>query len=124
MAHFAEIDENNQVVRVLVTDNNDPAGDEGYQWLVDNFGGTWIKTSFNTDKGVHLNGGVPLRKNYAGIGYTYDSSKDAFIPPKPHNSWILNNSSCIWESPVELPNDGKNYKWDEDTVSWVEIINS
>lgn len=76
MAHWAEVDENNVVVRVLVGDNNDPAGDEGYQWLIDNLGGTWIKTSYNGT----------IRKNFAGIGYVYDTVLDAFIPPKPENS--------------------------------------
>ena len=83
MAHWAELDENNVVLRVLVGDNNDPAGDEGYQWLIDNLGGTWKKTSYNTVAGVHTAGGTPFRKNYAGIGYTYDEALDAFLPPKP-----------------------------------------
>ena len=88
MAHFAEINEDNIVVRVLVTDNNDPNGDEGYQWLIDNLGGTWIKTSYNGN----------IRKNFAGIGYSYDSVRDAFIPPKPEGEWILNEDTCIWEA--------------------------
>lgn len=88
MAHFAEINENNVVLRVLVTDNNDPNGDEGYQWLIDNLGGTWIKTSYNGN----------IRKNFAGIGYTYDQTRDAFIPPKPEEGeWVLNEDTCIWE---------------------------
>ena len=88
MAHFAEINEDNIVVRVLVTDNNDPNGDEGYQWLIDNLGGTWIKTSYNGN----------IRKNFAGIGYTYDPVRDAFIPPKPEEGeWVLNEDTCIWE---------------------------
>ena len=111
MAHFAEIDENNLVVRVLVTDNNDPNGDEGYQWLVDNLGGTWIKTSYNAN----------IRKNFASIGYTYDKTKDAFIPPKLFTSWVLNEELCIWEPPVSYPTDGKDYKWNEATLSWDEV---
>lgn len=96
MAHFAEIDENNIVLRVLVTDNTEP--DEGYQLLVDNIGGTWIKTSYNTMGGIHSLGGTPFRKNYAGIGFTYDSTRDAFIPPKPtEGDWILNEETCLWE---------------------------
>lgn len=95
MAHWAEIDENNIVLRVTVGDNNDP--DEGYQWLVDNLGGTWVKTSYNTLGGVHKEGGIPLRKNYAGIGYTYDEERDAFIPPKPEGEWVLNEETCLWE---------------------------
>lgn len=97
MAHWAEVDENNIVLRVLVGDNNEP--DEGYQWLIDNLGGTWIKTSYNTYGGVHLLGGTPLRKNYAGIGMTYDSTRDAFIPPKPQgDNWLLNEETCLWEN--------------------------
>lgn len=101
MAHFAEIDKNNVVLRVLVTDNNDPNGDEGYQWLLDNFGGRWIKTSYNTYGGIHKLGGTPVRKNYAGIGYTYDETRDAFILPKPYPDWILNEETCLWEPPFE-----------------------
>ena len=99
MAHWAEIDNNNIVVRVLVTDNAQP--DEGYQWLVDNLGGRWIKTSYNTYAGVHRLGGAPLRKNYAGIGYSYDEQRDAFIPPKPEGvGWNLNEETCLWENPL------------------------
>lgn len=106
MAHWAEIDENNIVVRVLVGDNNDPNGDEGYQWLIDNLGGNWIKTSYNTEAGKHSEGGVPLRKNFAKPGYFYDETRDAFIPPKPPQSqtlikknlvdWELNEETCQW----------------------------
>lgn len=88
MAHWAEIDENNIVLRVIVGDNNDPAGDEGYQWAVDNLGGTWVKTSYNGN----------IRKNFARIGSTYDESRDAFILPKPEiGEWILNEDTCKWE---------------------------
>lgn len=98
MAHWAEIDENNVVIRVLVGDNNDPNGDEGYQWFVDNLGGTWVKTSYNTFGGKHQLGGTPLRKNHAGKGFTYDTTKDAFIPPKPtEGNWELNEETCLWE---------------------------
>ena len=99
MAHFAEIDKNNIVIRVLVTNNSHE--DEGYQWLIDNLGGRWIKTSYNTKAGVHELGGTPLRKNYAGIGYTYDEARDAFIPPKPEGNWILNEDTCLWEEVTE-----------------------
>lgn len=90
MAHWAEIDENNKVIRVTVGDNNDPNGDEGYQWLIDNLGGTWIKTSYNNN----------IRKNFAGIGFTYDEARDAFIPPKPdlEGDWVLNEDTCRWEN--------------------------
>ena len=110
MAHWAELDENNIVIRVLVGSNDDP--DEGYQWLIDNLGGTWIKTSYNTIGNVHMLGGTPFRKNYAGIGFKWDESRDAFIPPMPppitvpdpeveggtkEVSWILNEETCQWE---------------------------
>ena len=111
MSHWAEIDENNIVLRVTVGDNNDPAGDEGYQWLIDNLGGTWIKTSYNGN----------IRKNYAAIGMTYDAERDAFITPKPFNSWILNEETCNWEAPVPYPNDDNIYTWDEETLSWEEV---
>ena len=89
MAHWAEIDETNIVLRITVGDNNDPAGDEGYQWLVDNLGGTWIKTSYNGN----------IRKNFAGIGYLYDPIRDAFIAPMPEEgNWILNEDTCQWEN--------------------------
>lgn len=101
MAHFAEIDKNNIVIRVLVADNNDPNNDEGYQWLIDNLGGTWIKTSYNTIGGIHMLGGKPLRKNYAAIGDTYDAIRDAFIPPKPDGNWVLNEDTCLWEEVTE-----------------------
>ena len=121
MAHWAEIDNNNSVIRVLVGDNNDPNGDEGYQWLLDNLGGTWLKTSYNTIGGIHKSGGTPFRKNFASVGFTYDEVRDAFIPPKPFESWILNEDSCLWESPIPSPNDEKDYYWDESQVNWIEI---
>lgn len=108
MAHWAEIDENNLVIRVTVGDNNDQNGDEGYKFLIDTFGGRWIKTSYNTHGGQHSTGGVPLRKNYASIGYTYDETRDAFIPDKPlylkngkgeDIDWVLNEETCLWEVP-------------------------
>ena len=111
MSHFAEINFENKVIRVLVGDNNDPAGDEGYQWLIDNLGGTWIKTSYNGN----------IRFNYAGIGYTYDEVRDAFIAPKPFNSWVLNENTCRWEAPIPMPTDGKMYQWVEDDLNWQEI---
>jgi hypothetical protein len=96
MAHWAEIDENGIVLRVTVGSNDD--ADEGYQWLIDNLGGTWVKTSYNTIGGVHILGGTPLRKNYAGVGYTYDSERDAFIAPRPEDlDVVLNEDTCQWE---------------------------
>ena len=129
MAHWAELDENNVVTRVLVGDNNDPAGDEGYQWLIDNLGGTWVKTSYNAIAGKRRNPETNeiteeagFRKNYAGIGYTYDSQRDAFIPPKPFNSWLLNEDTCVWDAPVAYPTDGKMYRWNEDVTNWEEVV--
>ena len=96
MSHWAEIDENNIVLRVTVGDNNDPAGDEGYKWLIDNLGGTWIKTSYN----AATNG---FRKNYAGIGFTYDATRDAFIAPEPDNAIGFDEDTCRWIVPeVEI----------------------
>ena len=108
MSHFAEIDKNNTVVRVVVGNNNDPAGDEGYQWLITNLGGTWIKTSYN----------AKIRKNFAGIGFTYNEKLDAFIPPKPFESWVLNEETCLWEAPTPMPTDGKIYQWVEADLNW------
>jgi hypothetical protein len=125
MSHWAEIDENNVVIRVLVGDNNDPVGDEGYSWLIENLGGTWVKTSYNTSEGKRVNPETRefidepgFRKNYAGIGHTYDETRDAFIPPKPFDSWILNEETCQWKAPIERPEDGGIYTWNESTISW------
>ena len=120
MSHWAEVNNDNQVIRVLVGDNNDPAGDEGYSWLIDNLGGTWIKTSYNTYAGVHNNGGTPLRKNYAGIGYTYDSGRDAFIPPKYFQSWVWSEERLCWQPPVSIPDHEQNKKavWNESVTNW------
>jgi hypothetical protein len=123
MAHFAEIDKNNIVTRVLVVDNSEE--NNGQVFLADTLGlgGTWIKTSYNTFGGVHSNGGTPLRKNYAGIGYTYDSSRDAFIPPKPFNSWMLNEDTCLWDAPTPMPvQEGKVFKWVEEDLNWQEVV--
>ena len=121
MAHFAQIDENNVVVQVLVVSDADEH--RGQEFLANDLGlgGTWKKTSYNTHGGVHALGGTPYRKNYAGIGYTFDAARDAFIPPKPFNSWVLNETSCLWEAPVAYPTDGKMYTWDEASTSWVEV---
>lgn len=99
MSHWAELDSNNIVVRVLVGNNEHP--NEGLDLLLENFGGRWVKTSYNTSGGVHLLGGEPFRKNYAGVGYTYDELRDAFIPPKPEGiGWIINEETCLWENPT------------------------
>jgi hypothetical protein len=122
MAHWAEIDENNIVLRVTVGDNENP--DEGYQWLIDNLGGTWVKTSYNTRGNVHLNGGTPFRKNYAGIGYVYDLERDAFIPPKVYPSWTLNEDTCLWDPPVPMPEPSEKelYDWSEEELKWIKTI--
>lgn len=121
MSHFAQIDENNVVVQVIVAEqdfiNSGVLGDPA----------KWIQTSYNTRGGVHYgadgqpDGGVPLRKNYAGIGYTYDAQLDAFIPPKPFPSWTLDTNTGLWNSPTPMPEDNKLYEWDEATTSWKEI---
>jgi hypothetical protein len=108
MAHWAQIDENGIVVQVTVGDNNEP--DEGYQWLIDNLGGTWVQTSYNGN----------IRKNYAGIGYTFDEARDAFIPPKAFSSWVLDEETCQWVSPVPMPDGDGVYYWDEEAGAWVE----
>ena len=115
MAHFAKV-VNGQVVNVIV------AEPEFFETFVDSSPGEWIQTSYNTYGGVHTQGGTPLRKNYAGIGYTYDRERDAFIPPKPYASWVLNEDTCQWDAPVAMPTDGKLYTWDETTQAWVEIV--
>lgn len=117
MAHFAEIDTNNVVTRVLVVDDLHEADGQNYLANEIGLGGTWIKTSYNTIGGVHTNGGTPLHKNYAGIGYTWDGT--GFAAPQPFSSWKLNADSYLWEAPKPYPNDGKIYLWDESKLDWV-----
>ena len=113
MSHFAKV-ENGTVTQVIVIEQDvlnlghwgDPA--------------SWVQTSYNTHAGVHANGGTPLRKNFAGIGYIYDSERDAFYAPQPFASWILDENTCVWQAPVERPTEG-NYVWDEETVAWVVV---
>ena len=122
MSHFAEIDNDNIVQRVIVAEqdfiDSSKVGDAN----------SWVQTSYNTRGGIHYapnsntpDGGVALRYNYAGKGYTYDSTRDAFIAPKPYPSWILNEDTCWWDAPTPMPDDGKRYAWDEPTTSWVEM---
>jgi hypothetical protein len=127
MAYFAKLGTGNIVEQVLSVNNaviTDANGVEQEQLGVDfinklyNTNDVWKQTSYNTVAGIHNLGGIPFRKNYAGIGYTYDSQRDAFIPPKPYNSWILNESTCLWEAPISYPNDGQYYNWNEETQSW------
>ena len=117
MSHFAKVN-NGVVVQVIV------AEPEFFQTFVDTSPGEWLQTSYNTYGGVHANGGTPLRKNYAGIGYTYDRERDAFIPPKTYPSWVLNENTCLWEPPISYPADGKIYAWDESSFSWILKENS
>lgn len=117
MSHFAELDENNVVKRVIVVANKDTADADGNEkesigvaFCQKLLGGNWVQTSYNGS----------IRKNYAGIGYTYDTALDAFVPPKPYPSWVLNSDTAQWEAPVPMPTDGKRYSWDEASQSWVE----
>jgi len=123
MGHFAKV-QDGIVTQVIV------AEPEFFDTFVDNAPGQWIQTSYNTRGGVHYqpNSNTPsddqtkaLRKNYAGIGFTYDATRDAFIPPQPFASWTLNDDSCLWEAPVAYPDDGEMYRWDEDTTNWVLV---
>lgn len=109
MSHFAEIDKNNIVIRVLVGDNNAP--NEGYDWFVENLGGRWIQTSYNAN----------FRNKFAAIGDKYDEVLDAFISPKPFRSWVFNEEDLNWEAPYPMPEDGKEYRWSEFDLDWVEI---
>ena len=116
MAHFAKV-QNGIVTQVIV------AEPEFFETFVDTSPGEWIQTSYNTYGGVHKLGGTPLRKNYAGTGFTYDKTRDAFIPPQPYPSWTLNEETCLWDSPVPYPTDGELYIWNEETQTWDLVIN-
>ena len=131
MSHFAKLDENNIVVFVT---KGRTSSDGKEAELTARTGDVYKQTSYNTRGGVHYTDGTPsadqskaLRKNYAGLGYTYDSERDAFIPPKQYNSWVLNEDTCLWDSPVPYPTDvgteenPKRYTWDEEAVNWVEV---
>jgi len=129
MASFAKLNSMNEVVEVLSVHNNellDSNGNESEQKGIEFLTkllkhSNWKQTSYNTNTGVHSLGGTPFRKNHASIGYTYDENRDAFIPPKPFNSWILNEDTCLWEAPVAMPQDNNKYKWNETNLNW-EII--
>ena len=126
MASFAKIGLNNKVIEVLSINNEvlkDSNGVEqevnGIDFLTKLTGwAIWKQTSYNTKGGLHTEGGTPFRKNHAGIGYTYDEDRDAFVPKKPFNSWILNEDTCLWNSPVAYPTDGELYSWNESTLTW------
>ena len=121
MAHFAKLGTGNIVEKVEVVHNNVATTEQAGVDFLNNLYKTndiWKQTSYNTSGGVHSLGGTPFRKNYASIGYTYDQTRDAFIPSKPFNSWVLNETTCLWESPVAYPNDGQSYKWNEQNQTW------
>jgi hypothetical protein len=118
MAHFAQLNEENLVTQVIVVANEDTADQDGVEnetigaaFCNNLLGGRWVQTSYNAN----------IRKNYAGIGYKYDATLDAFIPPQPFASWTLNEETAQWEAPIPYPDDGKRYTWDEETTSWVEV---
>ena len=115
MGHFAKVVDG-KVTQVIVAEK------EFFDTFVDSSPGQWLQTSYNTHGGVHANGGTPLRKNYAGVGYTYDAAKDAFIPPQPYLSWTLDEQTCQWHPPIQYPSDDKSYQWDEQTISWKEVL--
>lgn len=124
MGHFAKVVDG-KVTQVIVAEK------EFFDSFVDSSPGTWLRTSYNTRGGkyyqpnsgdLHPDQSMALRKNYAGIGYSYDATRDAFIPPTPYASWVLNEETCLWDAPVAYPADGKEYSWDETTVSWKEVV--
>lgn len=124
MAHFARINENNIVTEVVVVPDEQEHRGNDFLSVDLGLGGEWLQTSYNTQSGIHLDGGVPFRKNFAGIGFAYDETRDAFIPPTPYASWVLDENTCLWESPIPHPSDGKDYYWDEENIAWVEIVSS
>lgn len=115
MAHYAKVTDG-IVTKVIVAEA------EFFNTFVDDSAGEWIQTSYNTHGGEHTLGGTPLRKNFAGIGFTYDYEKDAFIPPQPFMSWTLNEDTCLWEAPVAYPDDDKVYIWNESITNWTEVV--
>lgn len=118
MAHYAFLDENNIVTEVIPGKDEGTEGIDWEQWYGQYRGQTCKRTSYNTLGNVHTTGGIPFRKNYAGIGFTYDAQRDAFVPPKPFNSWLLNEDTCLWQAPVAYPTDGQSYYWNEDNQNW------
>ena len=117
MAHIAKLDSNNAVIQVLsAPDNIDEIA------ISNRTGQNWKQTSYNTREGIHTNGLTPLRKNYAGLGYIYDQNKDAFIPPKPYESWVLDNEKCVWIPPIQKPTGKTLCEWDEDNKQWINCV--
>ena len=126
MAHFAQLDENNIVLQIIVVNNNELLNENGVEseqkgidFCTSLFGGVWVQTSYNTLGGLHANGGTPLNKNYAGIGYSWDGT--GFAAPQPFASWTLDKETYLWTAPVAMPTDGKPYTWNEDSKSWDEV---
>ena len=126
MAHFAQLDENNIVLQIIVVNNNELLNENGVEseqkgidFCTSLFGGVWVQTSYNTLGGLHANGGTPLNKNYAGIGYSWDGT--GFAAPQPYPSWTLDKETYLWTAPVAMPTDGKPYTWNEDSKSWDEV---
>jgi hypothetical protein len=134
MASFAKLDNSNIVITVESVVNEVLKGSNGVEQeqlginflktLYNEPNAIWKQTSYNTIGGVHTKGGIPFRKNHAGIGYTYDENRDAFIPIKPYNSWLLNETTCRWEAPVAYPQDDNSYVWNEQTLSWDLLDNN
>ena len=123
MAHFAKLGLENKVLAIHRVHNNIATTEQaGIDFLnnIHKTNDTWKQTSYNTHGGIHQLGETPFRKNYAGIGHTYDETRDAFIAPKPYSSWTLNEDTCQWEAPVAYPDDSKDYSWNEETISWIE----
>jgi hypothetical protein len=129
MAYFAQLNEENLVTQVIAVANQEILNEQGQEseqkgidFCTNLLGGTWKQTSYNTQAGQHTLGGTPFRKNYAGIGFKYDEGRDAFIAPKPFSSWLLDETTCRWKAPVDMPVDDKRYTWDEETTSWKELV--
>jgi hypothetical protein len=125
MSHFAKLGTGNIVLEVHVVSNDVATSEQAGVDFLNNLYNTrdvWKQTSYNTIGGEHKLGGTPFRKNFAGVDYTYDQTRDAFIPPKPFNSWILNEETCLWEAPIAKPNDGQDYNWNETNQTW-DLIN-
>jgi hypothetical protein len=130
MPHIARV-ENGVVTQVIVVQDEYPVVRDGQrvlvsaeEWAAARLGGTWVRTSYNTSGGVRIGGDLaqlPLRKNYAGIGYTYDAGRDAFVPPQPFASWLLNEATCQWDAPVPQPDDGRDYEWNEAQRRWRRV---
>jgi hypothetical protein len=126
MAHYALVDENGVVAQVITGRNEDEIVEDVADWEAhysEVTGYKAVRTSYNTYGGQHLADGTPFRKNYAGVGFTYHEEREAFIPPQPYDSWVLNEDTCLWDAPVPYPTDGAVYVWDEETGAWIEVVN-